>query len=246
MTKKIYTFLLLAVVCTASFISCKKHTDDNTDATRNYFPLTFGRSVTFAVDSIYYNEATCTQYRVRSQMKYVVTDTFTDRKNFKNKLSYILDVFSRPYEGGIWKPVNVIILNPTETGLNWTQDNVKFVKLMFPIEEGFSWKGNENAPVNDADFAFLKDWNYQYRDYHKSYNTGYVNFDNTVTVLENDESVNYPSVDSMVDAHRTFSKAVYAYNVGLVYRELTHWTYKGNNSQCVNGYSVVMQAIDYN
>lgn len=246
MTKKIYTFLLLAAVCTASFISCKKYTDDNTDKTRNYFPLTFGKSVTFAVDSIYYNEENCTQYRVRSQMKYVVTDTFTDRKNFKNKLSYILDVFTRPYEGGVWKPTNVIILNPTETGLNWTQDNVKFVKLMFPIEDGFSWKGNVNAPVNDADFRFLKDWNYQYRNYHKSYNTGFVNFDNTVTVLENDESVNYPDVDSMVDAYRTYSKAVYAYNVGLVYRELTHWTYKADNSQCVNGYSVVMQAIDHN
>ncbi len=246
MTKKIFTFLLLIAISSASFISCKKHNDDTTDPTRNYFPLTFGRSVTFAVDSIYYNEVTCSQYRVKSQMKYVVTDTFTDRKNFTYKLSYILDVFSRPYEGAIWKPISVIILNPTATGLNWTQDNVKYTKMMFPVQNGFSWKGNASAPVNDSDFSFLKNWNYTYQDYHQSYNTGYVNFDNTVTVLENDESVNYPAIDSGVAAMRTYSKAVYAYNVGLVYRELTHWTYRANSSQCVNGYTVVMQAIDHN
>jgi hypothetical protein len=246
MTKKILTFLLLAAIGTTTFVSCKKYSEPKTDPTRNYFPLTFGRSVTFDVDSIYYNEALCTQYRVKSQMKYVVTDTFSDRKNFNNKLSYILDVFSRPYAGAMWKPISVIILNPTATGLNWTQDNVKFTKMMFPIQDGFSWKGNAAAPVNDADFTFLKDWNYQYRDFRKSYNTGFVNFDNTVTVLENDESVNYPNVDSGVAAYRTYSKAVYAYNVGLVYRELTHWTYQADNSQCVNGYSVVMRAIDHN
>lgn len=180
-------------------------------------------------------------------MKYVVSDTFTDRKNFTYKLSYIMDVFSRPYEGAVWKPVNVIILNPTANGLNWTQDNVKYIKMMFPITEGFSWKGNVNAPVADSDFAFLNNWNYQYRNFKKSYNTDYLNFDNTVTCIENDESVNYPDIDSGVAAMRTYSKAVYAYNVGLVYRELTHWTFKGgNDKQCKQGYSVTMKAIDHN
>ncbi len=246
MTKKILAFFVVAVICTMSFISCKKSSSDNSDPTRNYFPLTFGKSVTFAVDSIYYNGDSCSQKRVKSQMKYVVTDTFTDRKNFTYKLTYILDVFTRPYEGGIWKPTGVILLNPTANGLNWTEANVKYTKLMFPVTEGFSWKGNKLAPVSDTEFSYLKDWNYNYRDYHKSYNTGFVNFDKTVTVLENDESVNYPAVDSGVSALRTYSKAVYAYNVGLVYREVTHWTYKAYNAQCVTGYSVVMQAIDHN
>jgi hypothetical protein len=246
MNNKIVTFLLVAAISTMTFISCKKRQTESGDATRNYFPLKFGKYVTYAVDSIYYNEDSCSQYRVKSQMKYVVTDTFTDRKNFTYKLSYILDVFSRPYEGAVWKPIGVVILNPTATGLNWTEANIKYTKLVFPIEEGKSWKGNAFAPVSDTQFSFLKDWNYNYRNVNKSYNTGFVNFDNTVTVLENDESINYPAVDSQVSALRTYSKAVYAYNVGLVYKELTHWTYKAYKPKCVNGYSVVMQAIDHN
>ncbi len=246
MNKKVLSFLLLAVISAASFNACKKHNDTTADPTRNYFPLTLGKSVTYNVDSIYYNEATCSQYRTKSQLKYVVTDTFTDRKNYKDKLTYIMDVFSRPYEGATWRPHSVIILNPTSSSLNWSEEQVKYVMMSFPIKEGAQWKGNQFAPVTDSDFAYLKNWNYQYRDVHKSYNTGYVNFDNTVSVLEVDESINYPDYDSLVVAARNFSKAVYAYNVGLVYRELTHWTYKGANNQCVEGYSVVMKAVDHN
>lgn len=246
MTKKIVALFLLTSGLLFSVSSCKKHKTESGDLTRNYFPLTFGKSVTFDVDSIYYNDITCSQYRVKSQMKLVITDTFTDRKNFTNKLSYIMDVYTRPYAGGVWKPTSVIIINPTANGLNWTEEGVKYIKMMFPIQEGQTWKGNKDAPVSDADYAFLKDWSYQYRSYNKSFNTGYLNFDNTVTVLENDESINYPAIDSGVAAMRTYSKAIYAYNVGLVYREITHTTYRAYNDQCLNGYSVVMRAIDHN
>lgn len=246
MMKNLLTFLLVAIVGGVFFVGCKKNNDDKSDLTRNYLPLTLGKYVTYDVDSIYYDENLCTQYRTRCQLKYVLTDTFTDRKNYANKLSYIMDVFLRPYEGAAWIPQSVIVLNPTGNALNWSQDQVKYIKMMFPITEGMKWKGNANAPIADPQFSFLANWEYQYKNYRKSYNTGFLNFDNTVTVLENDENVNYPGVDSGVAAYRVYSKAVYAYNVGLIYRELTHWTYKAYNSQCLNGYSVVMRAVDHN
>ena len=246
MAKKVFSLLLLVAACVALFSSCRKKEDETGDITRNYFPLTFGKYVTYDVDSLYYDENLCTQYRIKSQLKYVVTDTFTDRSNFYNRLCYIVDVFARPYEGAIWIPQSVILLNPTGNSLNWSQDGVKYVKMMFPVTEGIKWKGNANVPATDLALSYLMNWNYQYMNYQKSYNTGLLNFDNTVTVLENDESVNYPGVDSGVAAYRTYSKSVYAYNVGLVYREITHWTYKAYNSQCLNGYSVVMRAIDHN
>lgn len=245
MAKKFLTAVLAVLAIGLTFSACKKEKKEDGDLTRKYFPLTFGKYVTYDVDSIYYNEILCTQYRVKSQLKYVVSDTFTDRSTYFNREHYIVDVYSRPYDGAVWKPQAVFFVNPTANGLNWIQDNVKYTKLRFPVVEGFSWKGNEQSP-NDPEFFYLKDWNYQYRDYGKAYNTGKVNFGNTVTVLEQDENVNYPGVDSGVAAYRTFSKAVYAYNIGMVYREITHWTYKPNNSKCVNGYSVVMRAVDHN
>jgi len=246
MNKRILSVLSLVAICFITLHSCKKKDNTPTDPTRNYFPIVLGKYVTYNVDSIYYYQNTCSQYEVKSQMKYVITDTFTDRNNFTNQLTYIMDVYRRPYDGGFWTPVRVILVNPTTNSINYTQDNVKYVKLMFPIVQNFSWKGNVNAPVNDSDFAYLKNWNYLYQNVHMSYNTEYLNFDNTVTVMEDNESVNYPAVDSGVAAYRTFAKEVYAYNVGMIYKEWTHWTYLANNKQCVNGYTVVMKAIDHN
>jgi hypothetical protein len=248
MSKKILSALSLAFIVGITLFSCKK-SDNTGDPTLNYFPIAFGKYVTYNVDSIYYYGNTCIRYETKSQLKYVIADSFTNNNNYFGypyKLTYIMNVYARPYEGALWVPISVILLNQTKNALNYKQDNVNYIKLMFPISNGFSWQGNANAPVNDQDFAFLKGWSYRYSDMHLSYNTGYLNFDNTVTVMEDNESVNYPNVDSGVNAYRTFAKEVYAYNVGMIYKEWTHWTYKANNKQCVDGYTVVMKAVDHN
>lgn len=254
MTKRILSVLLLAVIGFTAFHSCKKTPQSNTDATLNYFPLTAGKYVTYAVDSVYYHDDPCVQYEIRSQIKYSVTDTFTDSKK---RLSYILDVFSRPYDGGDWHQTSVILLTPAPaplattsspvmTNLLYSQDGTQYIKLVFPIANGFSWQGNQYAQVQDTNFAYLKNWSYTYQNMGHSYNNGSLNFDNTVTVLEDDESVNYPNFDSAVSSYRTYAKEVYAYNVGMIYKEWEHWTYKPSHAQCLNGYRVVMTAIDHN
>ena len=136
--------------------------------------------------------------------------------------------------------------NTPQTDILYSQSGIQFEKLVFPINEGISWKGNRFVDLTDVDNQYLKNWNYIYQNVGKPYNTGLSNFSNTVTVLENNETVNYPAIDSALDAYRIFAKAVYAYNVGMVYKEWTYWTYKAYDDKCVNGYSVVMRAYDHN
>lgn len=248
MTKKIFSVSLLVAICTVAFFSCKKYEKSTADATRNYFPLQFGKYVTYAVDSVYYVDSLCVQFEVKSQMKYTITDTFHDKQK---RLSYIMDVYSRPYDGAFWTPHSVIFLTPTATGLLYSQDNAQYEKLRFPINNEISWPGNQLVQWQYPQLAYLKNWNYRYLNTHLSYFNGFLNFDNTVTVLEDDESVNYPNVDSAVQAYRTYAKEVYAYNVGMIYKEWTHWTYSpppgvDTARRCVSGYRVVMQAIDHN
>jgi hypothetical protein len=121
--------------------------------------------------------------------------------------------------------------------------------MIFPIQNGYSWPGNQYAPIQDSAFSFLKNWTYAYQNMHSSYYNGRLNFDNTVTVLEDDEAVNYPEVDSQVTAFRTYAKEVYAYNIGMIYKEWTHKTHKYSanpGDTCWNGYTVIMRAIDHN
>jgi hypothetical protein len=261
MAKKILSISLLVAFCAAAFVSCKKSSTSNEDITRNYFPLQLGKQITYAVDSTiytdniyYYDIVTATYVRDTAgvqinktlQMKYVITDTFTDRRGFKPVLSYIIDVFTRPYEGAVWTPSSIITVTPTKNSLLYDQDQNQYEKLVFPITEGFSWNGNRLVEVNDSPKMYFKNWNYTYQNVHLSYNNGLVNFDNTVTVQETDQSVNYPTYDSLVSAYRTYAKEVYAYNVGMIYKEWTHWTYKPNDTRHVKGYTVIMRAMEYN
>jgi hypothetical protein len=96
-------------------------------------------------------------------------------------------------------------------------------------------------------FAYLKGWRYLYQNTNLSYFNGYVNFDNTVSVLENDENVNYQNVDSLPHGHKTYAKEVYAWNVGMIYKEWTHYTWGApDTTQNRNGYTVIMRAVDHN
>ncbi|NCX96471.1 MAG: hypothetical protein EBX41_08695 [Chitinophagia bacterium] len=264
MLKKSYLFaLLLLCFAFAGFFACKKKTIFTGDDTKNFFPLRLGKYVTYNVDSIVYIDTTCTKIETRTQLKYVITDTVRDSKN---RPSYMMDVFSRSHEGDLWNHVRVIIVTPdtilplTTTpppntpvhSLLYSQDGLQMMKLVFPVVEGITWDGNKYINTNDKDYAYLKDWHYTYQYKNKSYNNGYINFENTLTVLAHDESVNYPYLDSAVNAYRIYAKEVYGYNIGMIYKEWTHWNYvpssdttKSTNG-CVKGYTVVMRAIDYN
>lgn len=262
MVKKIFPVLLAVGVTIGAFNSCKKTTTPNPDPTKNYFPVKLGKYVTYEVDSITFisgtgSETPCRQLEGRTQLKYAITDTFRDEQS---RLSYIMDVFSRPDASGIWRQVRTILLTqapipqatttpppgtPQESIL-YTQNGYQAIKMVFPISEGISWQGNTLVDYNNPDNAYLKNWTYRYKDLRHSFNNGYVNYGNTVTVIEDDEAVNYPMLDSAVDAYRIYSKVVYAFDIGMVYKEWTHWTYESFNSKCVDGYTVVMRAIDHN
>ncbi|PQJ10298.1 hypothetical protein CJD36_016585 [Flavipsychrobacter stenotrophus] len=257
MTKKIILSILTIGMCATAFYSCRKTNSNTGDQTLNYFPLQFGKTVTYNVDSIIYDDANCTQRESRTQLKYAITDTFRDSKK---RLSYIMDVFSRPHDGAVWQKARVItitpaIVAPTTTtpppntptnSLIFSEIGVQFIRLEFPIVEGNTWKGNALVPVLDTDYAYFNNWNYVYQNVYSSFNTGFMNFDNTVTVLENNESVYNPQLDTTQYAYRTYAKEVYGYNVGMVYKEWTHYIYHPNHSTCVKGYTVIMRAIDHN
>ena len=276
MSKKIILILFIAIFCLTTFFSCKKTAVVTGDQTHNYFPIKLGNYITYNVDStiyvagvqydsvgivggivVYDTVQICNQLETKTQIKYAITDTFRDTKN---RLSYIMDVYTRPDDGALWYQARVILLTPADiiltttapppgtatSSLLYTQDGVQFIKMVYPIQQGLSWAGNANINVNDPAFSYFKNWNYTYQNVDKSFNNGMVNYEKTVTVLEDNESVNYPQLDSAVYAYRIYSKAVYAYNVGMIYKEWTHWTYLPYNAKCVNGFTVVMRAVDHN
>lgn len=258
MSKKLLPIILAAAFCFTTFFSCRKTGVATGDPTVNYFPITLGKYVTYDVDSIIYiGDTTCTQLETRTQLKYAIDDTFRDALN---RFSYIMDVFSRPDDGTAWTAVRTILLTPTvipplvlppppnvpTSNILYSQDGTQYEKMVFPIQEGLSWPGNQYVNTVNPQLLYLQNWNYTYQNLAQSYNNGYSNFSNTVTVLEDNESVNYPQLDSALTAYRIYEKEVYAFDVGMIYKEFTHWTYAPYNAKCVAGFTVIMRATDHN
>ncbi len=246
MNKKIL-LALLSVVCSVAFVNCKKSSSSApvADPTMNYFPTTFGKYVIYNVDSVYYDPAKCKTTEKISQLRYSVSDTFRDDQF---RLSYIMDVFTRANSTAAWTAQGVVYLTNTGSTLEYVQSGLRTIKLVFPVTSTQTWLGNSLISTNDSNYMFLNNWSYSYQNIGSSYNTSYENFANTVTVLENNETISNTgsNSDAVPYSLQSYAKEVYAYNVGLIYRETKYLTYSAKKGNCVGGYTLVMQAIDHN
>ena len=96
-----------------------------------------------------------------------------------------------------------------------TENNVTFVKLIFPVSEGLKWNGNAyNSLGNDT---------YQLIKLDQPFQTNGQNFNRTLTVIQQNDS-------TLVDLKRRME--VYAEGVGMIYQEKTNVSYC-NSGDCL-------------
>src|SRR5690242_6865174 len=188
MTKRFFGFALIIF----AFASCKKvSTTLDTASVSDYFPLQIGKYITYDLDStvftnfgqdktIRHDQA---QYRVEAQIK-----------DNSGRPGFTVNRYLRKDSTQVWQIDNVFTAFPTNNSIELIQDNLRFIKLMLPIKEGFSWKGNSYLPFDPyrsyvfANPAFMEDWNYIYENANAPAMIGSDNFDNTITVLEVSDS----------------------------------------------------------
>lgn len=244
--KRIVPFLLVGIVATVSLFSCKRKVDTTIDISNDYYPIEIGRFVEYRVDSTIWSSFDCANNQRASHcyLKYTIADTFRDDQD---RLSYRVDVLSRKEDTMTWKPFKVMYTTLTPASVETVESNYRFVKMVLPIKDGITWKGNTYIPSGDPDNMDYTNWTYLYSSKGKPYFNGLVNYDNTVTVDHVDNGVNYTDADTSVNsvyADRTFSREVYGYNIGMVFREITRW--ERQPGSCRDGYTVTMRAIDHN
>jgi hypothetical protein len=246
MTKRFLPFLLLAITAIV-WASCNKTKDSyyySGDETRGFFPIGLGRSVTYDVDSITWSDFNCTKTTRHLEMQYTVADTFTDNAG---RPSYRIDVQQRDNVDSNWKTSQVFYVTPTNTSLLVTMQNLRMEKLIFPVREGVTWYGNKGIDTTDPSLRQYSGWVYRYSNYLQPYNNGRIDFSNTVTVTAINDSLNNPETMPGAYAERNVFREVYAYDIGMVYREATYWTYDPGDpaTACRKGTSVVMRATQY-
>ena len=243
---KIFSLFALIVFFTA----CKKELQQlQITPISDYAPLTVGKYITYSLDSLVYINFGATEAHRFYEVKYVTADTLKDllgRKAFRI-IRYI-----RTLPNGTFTPDNTFVGVNTGTNFEFTENNLRFLKLTQPIKDERTWKGNSAIDVTSigTDLQYLADWDYTYSEVDQPKKVGTFNLANTITVKEIDESVNLPVIPAGQPnqtniASRDFSKEIYAKGIGLVQKDFIHFEYQLAFPGYI-GYGVKLVMVDHN
>jgi hypothetical protein len=203
-------FVVVSVVWVAAFSGCKNKTDDFVlDYKYEYFPLDSGRYWIWEVDSIIFTPLGSGQVQrdtIKTYIKEVVESVYTDNAGRPTARIERYQSNSTDY---VWNITDVWFANLTQRTGEKIEENLRFVKLIFPPKQNQTWSGNQYIKVTET-IEWLKDWTYRViaLDVPNTFNG--ISFDSTITVLQHDS-------ENLIE--KTFATETYAKNVGLVYKE---------------------------
>jgi hypothetical protein len=191
--------LIIAVfpVSIAMFYSCKPDSVlSPTDVGYDYFPLKEGQWVHYDVDSTVWDDFTSQTYYYHSQILEVTESRFIDAQG---KEAFRIERFHRQNDTAAWVLKDVWQANLHPASAELVEENVRFIKLAFPIRQNQKWNGNA--------LNYLSEETYTYKNLFKPYTAGMLQFDSTVTV-EQSNSINLIEEDIRYE--------IYAKHTGLV------------------------------
>ena len=190
---------------------------------RTFFPLEVGSEWIYQVDSIIYDESQGTIDTLRGFIREVIEDQLSDgsfriERYFSRSLSLdwdITDVWSARYDG---------------TKAIRNEENLSFIKLVFPPSLNVEWDGNslfdENVFIQVAGEPIqpYKFWDYNISAVDGTYSLGNTELTDVVTVSH----VNNRDVENPNLVERRVSLEQYADEIGMVYKEMEILDSRGN------------------
>jgi hypothetical protein len=241
--KKLLSIVLLVLI----FASCKKQSDElQITPISDYAPLTVGKYITYSLDSLVFINFGVAEAHRFYEVKYLVADSIRDNLGRK---AFRIVRYLRTLPAGIFAPDNTFMAVNTGNGYEFTENNLKYLKLTLPIKEGYSWKGNSFIDVtSNVDNQYLFDWDYTYAAVGQAIPAtfGIPNIANSITVNQRDVSTNLPVIPNVTNiATKDFSQEIYAKGIGMAYRKFVHWEYQIGGLN-YTGYGVTLKMIDHN
>jgi len=193
--------LFAAFIATVVFISScqEKSSTIPSGLTYTYFPGNIGHEVIYDATLITRDEFTGDDDTLVFQIKEVVESVFMDNQN---RPTLRLERYKRDTPNDPWVISDVWTANRTSTLLEKKEDNITYIKLIFPMVNSASWNGNALNNLGSQD--------YEYQSVHTGENVGGQFFDSTATILQIDE-------DNFIEKKYAVEK--FAAGVGLIYKQ---------------------------
>ncbi|NDC77178.1 MAG: hypothetical protein EBZ67_04805 [Chitinophagia bacterium] len=200
----------------------------------DYMPLQTGRSLTYRLDSTLY-PAQGTATLVRS---HVVCDRVVgeDRDLQGRPLWRIVRAFRNPVDTTKWTDREQFLAILAGNTLEWVEDNLRTIRLVNPVREGYTWEGNRFVnTITDPARQYLDGWKFTYLEAGKAWRLGDRSFPETLTVRQQEDRVGNPADRSRFSSIDV-AREVYAKGIGLVYREVRHEVWQPPNASSATGY----------
>lgn len=196
------------VVCSAFLYSCKKDVTTVVDIGKNYFPLKAGSYIVYNADSTFYDDfyvptkVTNTKFRLKEKIQSFYYDD-------QNRLTARLERYVKYYDSTVsydsmqWTLKNIWVENVTSTTAEIVQENVRFVRLVFPVKVNKSWNVNSQNFLSELDFT--------YTSIDVKANIGGIVFDSVLQTVYDD--------GGGILTTRNYATEKYARRVGLIYKQ---------------------------
>lgn len=229
--------LLKSIICLGvlTLVSCQTDVVRPLEMGTEYSPtMNIGSWWEYEVDSTYVDDFfdpprdTTIQFRLLE----VYSDTIYDNSG---RLSYIIDRYKKfyndsiPYDSMQWKHNDVWFCTLTDNTFERVEENIRYVRLNFPVKEEREWDGNV--------YNTFQEWTYVYNNVDLPLTlTNGASYDSTLTVNQRD-------ILNIIDKERAYE--VYAKNVGLIKKVFTDQVLDINTGEPKSGPSVTWELIDY-
>jgi hypothetical protein len=212
---RVKTNIVFAFFVLGLFTSCQEERDcgcvSPPQTGSSFFYPTINQAVIYEVEETQYSLTT-----VPIIKKYQLKETFTSSTvESDGKETLRIERYRRENDTQKWTIDSVFSAKKEIDKALKTENNVTFVKLIFPISEGLKWNGNlYNSLGNDI---------YELKKLNQPFQTNGQNFLNTLTVIQQNDS-------TLVDLKRRTE--VYAEGIGMIYQEKTNVSYC-NTGDCL-------------
>jgi hypothetical protein len=224
MIKKTFLFsLLVCALLTAN--SCKKDTIQLPDEFyREYFNDAVGSYIIYECDSIIYDDFNQSIDTNSFLIKEYFQSTFVDNSG-RNAIR--VERWKKPADSLNWFLKDVWSLVKTDVQVEKVEEDVRFIKLVFPVRANLQWNTNSLNSLDARTVAYSK--------VHEAFSTDSLQFDSTITV-ENIDPAN------LVSEYR--NTEVFAKNAGMIYKKFVDVKYIIPTNEIKSGLVFTMKAIE--
>lgn len=199
------------------FGSCERVVDTLPQTDLAYYPVVQDNYRVYQVDSIVYDEYNCTIQTNSYQIKEVTGTKLIDGEG---KTAHRIERYWRATALDMWTLVGVWSEKIEDNQIQRVEDNQRFVKMVFPVNETKEWDGitfirrDTLVPIRGGSIDLYKDWDmFTYKGVGASYL-------DTVSNTIYPDAVQVIQVDKTNNIERRYATEVYAKGIGLVYKEM--------------------------